>query len=235
MKSNKLFGGILFLALATVLGIGCAKDKLAGDNTVVAEIGDQKVTTADWVSHMDLYRVVQPGAGIDPTDPDHVKQVLDSLLDQDVVLAAAAKEKFASADLDKELNKSLPDSETKLVELQTRLERDLAAVKHVRKNFKVDYTKMLTAQAYAQTKVKDVIVTEKEVKDRFDEYVSEAKSAGEKPQPYEKVRDQVRLRAMADKLLTQLRAEYKVSRHEDAIQKYLAQISPSQQILKKDK
>jgi hypothetical protein len=163
-----------------------------------------------------------------------VKEVLESLLDQEVVLNAARKEKFSDAELDKKLNSEMPKSVEELARLEKKLVRDLAAVRRVRKTFKDDYSKMITAQAYAQVKVKDVVVTEKEMKDRYDEYVAESRAQGEKARPYAQVKDQVRVRTMADKMLTRLREEYKAVRQEDAIQKFLARISPSQQVLKKD-
>jgi hypothetical protein len=234
MTFHKLKLFILPAALTAVLAAGCSKAKFAGDGTVVAEVGDDKITTAAWTKHLDLYRVVSPGV-VDPSDPDHVKEVLESLIDQDAVLAAARKEKFTSADLDKQLNKQLPDAVQQFAQLREKLKKDLDAVDRLEKTFKDDYTKMLMAQAYAKSKVQAVVVTEKEIKDRYDQYATEAKAQGEKPKPYAMVRDQVKVRAMADKLLKQVREGSKIVRHEDAIQKYLATISPSQQALKEGK
>jgi hypothetical protein len=222
---------VVVVALAVGFLAGCdLKDKMMADKTVVAEVGDQQVTAADWTKHLDLYRVVSPGV-VDPNDPDHVKEVLESLIDQDVVLAAARKEKYASPDLDKELIKGLPEAASQLKELQGKLEKDLAAVTRLQKTFKEDYTKMLTAQSYAKDKVKDVVVTEKDIRDRYDVYAKEAAAQHQKPIEYAKVHDKIKVRAMADKLLASLRADYKVNRHEDAIQKYLSKISPSQEAL----
>jgi hypothetical protein len=221
------------VAIALVVGFlaGCdLKDKWSNDKTVVAEVAGQQVTASDWSKHLDLYRVVSPGV-VDPNDPNHVKEVLESLIDQDVVLAAARKEKYSSSELDAELNKGLPEAAQQLQELHSKLEKDLAAVTRLQKTFKEDYTKMLTAQSYAKDKVKDVVVTEKDIRDRYDVYAKEAASQNQKPIEYAKVHDKIKVRAMADKLLAQLRVDYKVSRHEDAIQKYLAKISPSQEAL----
>ena len=221
------------IALATAgLFAGCAKkDKMSGDyKTVVAEVGTLKVTTSDWSKHLDLYRVVSPGV-VDPNDPEHVKEVLESLIDQDVVLTAARKEKYQSAELDKELNKGIPDAIQQIQELKLKLEKDLSAVERLQKTFKEDYTKMLTAQSYAKDKVKDVVVTEKDIRDRYDQYVKEAAAQKLKPLAYAQVHDKIKLRSMADKLLAKLREENKIVRHEDAIQKYLAQVSPSQEAL----
>jgi hypothetical protein len=222
---------IVVLALAAGVLVGCnLKDKWVGDKSVVAEVAGQQVTAADWSKHLDLYRVVSPGV-VDPTDPNHVKEVLESLIDQDVVLAAARKEKYASSELDAELNKGLPEAAQQLQELRLKLEKDLEAVTRLQKTFKEDYTKMLTAQSYAKDKVKDIVVTEKDIRDRYDVYAKEAASQNQKPIEYAKVHDKLKVRAMADKLLEQLRADYKVTRHEDAIQKYLSKISPSQEAL----
>jgi hypothetical protein len=222
---------IVVLALAAGVLVGCnLKDKWAGDKSVVAEVAGQQVTAADWSKHLDLYRVVSPGV-VDPTDPNHVKEVLESLIDQDVVLAAARKEKYASSELDAELNKGLPEAAQQLQELHLKLEKDLEAVTRLQKTFKEDYTRMLTAQSYAKDKVKDIVVTEKDIRDRYDVYAKEAAAQNQKPIEYAKVHDKLKVRAMADKLLEQLRADYKVTRHEDAIQKYLSKISPSQEAL----
>ncbi len=222
---------VVAVALAVGFLAGCnLKDKLTSGRVVVAEVNDHKVTAADWTEHMDLYRVVSPGV-VDPSDPDHVKEVLESLVDQNVVLAAARKENYKSAELDKELTKNLPEAEEQLKQLRVKLQKDLEAVTRLQSTFKDDYTRMLTAQAYAKEKVASVVVTEKDIRDRYDEYAKEAKAQGVKPMDYAKVKEQIKVRAMADKLLAQLRADAKVVRHEDNIQKYLGKLSPSQEAL----
>lgn len=222
---------VVAVALAVGFLAGCnLKDKLTSGRVVVAEVNDHKVTAADWTKHMDLYRVVSPGV-VDPSDPDHVKEVLESLVDQNVVLAAARKENYKSAELDKELTKNLPEAEEQLKQLRVKLQKDLEAVTRLQASFKEDYTRMLTAQAYAKEKVASVVVTEKDIRDRYDEYAKEAKAQNVKPMDYAKVKEQIKVRAMADKLLAQLRADAKVVRHEDNIQKYLGKLSPSQEAL----
>lgn len=231
MRFRSFVMPVAAVALVGGLLVGCnLKGSFGGDKTVVAEVAGQKVTADDWTKHLDLYRVVSPGV-VDPNDPEQVKEVLESLLDQDVVLAAAAKEKYSSPELDKELNKGMPEAVQQLKELQLKLEKDLEAVTRLQKSFKEDYTRMLTAQSYAKDKVQEVVVTEKEIRDRYDVYAKEATAAKQKPVPYDKVHDKIKVRAMADKLLAQLREQYKVNRHEDAIQKYLGKLSPSQAAL----
>ena len=71
------------------------------DDVVVATVGDHKITFGDWMHQMDLLRVF--ATPIDPDDKEQVKAVLDSLIDQQLVLEAAQKDHYSDPAFDEDL------------------------------------------------------------------------------------------------------------------------------------
>jgi hypothetical protein len=76
-----------------------------------------------------------------------------------------------------------------------------------------------------------VQVSEQEVKDRYLSFKKQMEEAGQSMPPYEKVRQQVGMRVKMDKLMSQFEASQKVVRDQDAIQKYLTNLSTSSSLL----
>jgi hypothetical protein len=74
-------------------------------------------------------------------------------------------------------------------------------------------------------------VSEQEIKDRYAKYVKQMEEEGQKAPSFDKVRDQVRLRVRADKLMTQLQGDSKIVKDEDVIKKYLDNLSTSSALL----
>lgn len=237
----KSYGKVLVFILTVVAVFACRSKENQETSqgidpkTTVAKVGDREITVEDWQKQIDLYRVfsLQP---VDPSDPQHLQEVLQSLVDQEVVLQAAKKINYRDPAFDKELKEELSQAEQRLKEIKKKLEEDMKAVQRLENSYKEEYTKMRLAQHFAEAKVQNYIVTEKETRDRYEEYREQAKKAGAKPRAYEELRPLIKLRLQTDKMIKTLGEGITVNIENEAVEKFLAQISPTQQVLnpKKD-
>lgn len=225
---------ILFMA-----GWACNKyNNVAGisDSAVVAVVGDHQITFGDWMRQTDLLRVFL-GSPIDPDNKDQVKAVLDSLIDQEVVLEAAQKAHYSNGAFDEDLKKKLQVADLKLKDLRDKLEKDMQTLHRIERSYQDPYKKMLLARQYANSQVDGVVVTEKDLRDWYDNYSVQAEQAGQKMPPFEKIKGdnkayaQVKAAAQAEKFLKDLEGAAKVDKKTDVIEKYLASLSISEKML----
>ena len=212
----------LFYAAAAVLlfaaGWACSKyTNPAGisDETVVAMVGDHAITFKDWMKQMDLLRVF--ATPIDPDNKDQVKAVLDSLIDQQVVLEAAQKDHYSDGAFDEGLKKKLLEADLKMKEIKDKLQKDMQTLKRIENNYQDPYKKMLLARQYANSKVSDVIVTDKDLRDWYDDYSVQARQAGQSLPPYaklsEKIKDEkIKPNVQAEKFIKDLTAATKIDK-----------------------
>lgn len=240
---SRLKNVFFYSAAAVILftaGWACSKyNNPAGiaDETVVAVVGDHSITFKDWMRQMDLLRVF--ATPIDPDNKDQVKAVLDSLIDQQVVLEAAQKEHYSDGAFDEGLKKKLLEADLKLKDIKDKLEKDMQTLQRIEKNYQDPYKKMLLARQYANTKVGDVTVTDKDLRDWYDDYSVQARQAGQTLPPYsklpEKIKDEkIKPSVQAEKFIKDLTAATKIDKKEDVIDKYLASLSISEKMLGSD-
>ena len=221
-------------AAAIFFMAGWACDKFASksgisDSQVVAVVGDHNITFGDWMKQMDLLRVF--ASSIDPDNSEQVKAVLDGLIDQQLVLDAAQKAKFSDPAFDEALKKKLLESDLKVKEIKDKLEKDIQTVQRIQNNYQEPYKKMLLAREFASSQVNSVFVTEKEKRDWYEQYAGQAKKAGQRMLPYEKVKKEVEPSVKAEKFLKDLQAQAKIDRKQEVIEKYLNSLSISSQML----
>lgn len=232
--SSRLKNVFFYASAAVVLfaaGWACSKySNVAGisDGTVVAVVGDRKITFGDWMRQIDLLRVFS--TPIDPDNKDQVKAVLDSLVDQELVLDAAQKSHFTDSSFDEALKKKLQEADLKIKDLRDKLEGDMQTLKRVQNSYQDPYKKMLLAREYANSKVDDVVVTDKDLKDWYDDYSVQAKAAGQSLPPFEKVKSRIKPTVQAEKFIKNLEGATKVDRKQDVIDKYLASLSISEKM-----
>ncbi len=227
----------LFLALAAgvliFFGWSCNKyPNKAGisDNQLVATVGDQKITFKDWMMHLDLLRVFSPQP-VDPNSAEQVKEVLESLINQEVVLGVIHKTSYSDPKFEEMAQKELVEAGLQIKELKDKLTRDIETVNRLEKNYKDGYMQMLMAQHYAASQVDSVVVSDQEAKDKYMELSKQAKLAGQQVPAFDRIEDQLKLRIRADKLLTKLQGDRKINRQVDVIEKYLANLTSEQQSL----
>ena len=229
----------MFAALATLLFLGgwtCKKDSVSSgisDKEIVASVDGQNITFGDWMKQVDMTRVfVTP---IDPTDAEQVGAVLKSLIDQQLVLDKAKQARYASSEFDDLLKKKLIEADITIKDVKERLERDMQTVKRIEKNYQESYKRMLLARQFASKQLDDVLVTEKDMRDWYDQYSEQAKTAGQKVPGYnqlnERLKMQIKPRVQQEKFIGGLQTGSKIERKNDVIQKYLSTLSPSQQML----
>ncbi len=209
------------------------------DSTVVAVVGDRQITFGDWMRQIDLLRVFAQ-TPIDPDNKDQVKAVLDSLVDQELVLEAAQKSHFSDSAFDEALKTKLQEADLKVKDLRDKLEKDIQTLRRVENNYQEPYKKMLLAREYANSRVDDVVVTEKDLRDWYDDYSNQAKAAGQNLPPFEKIRHndkalaQIKATVQAEKFIKNLEEATQVDRKQDVIDKYLAGLSISEKMLGTD-
>jgi hypothetical protein len=203
------------------------------DTQVVATVGGKDITFGDWMRQLDLLRVMVPeGRGLDPTDARQVKQALETLISQQIVLAALRKTNYTDPTFDASVQKRLVQAELQLKEDKEQLERDMKAIDRLEKNYKEPLKEYLLAQNFASNQRNSVVVTEKDIRDRYDLYAQKYKQAGKKVPPYNpQVKDIIKAELQAGKLMKSLEEGVKVSRKDDVITKYLTGLSPSREML----
>jgi hypothetical protein len=233
---SRLIRSLLILcAVGAVLMTGWSCSKFANksglsDSQVVATVGAKKITFSDWMHQMDLLRVFSPQP-VDPNNSEAVKAVLDSLIDQQVVLESAKVANYTDPKFDEMSKNKLIEAGNQIKDIKDRLVQDMETVNRLEKTYKESYLHMLLAQSYAASRMPMVQVSEQEIKDRYVSYKKQMEQQGQAAPPYEKIRQQVEVRVKADKLMNQLEAAQKVTRDEDAIQKYLTNLSTSSALL----
>jgi hypothetical protein len=229
----------MLAALAAVIflsGWTCKKNSASSgisDKEVVATVNGQDITFGDWMKQVDMTRVfVTP---IDPTDADQVGAVLKSLIDQQLVLDKAKKARYTSSEFDELLKKKLIEADITIKEVKDRLERDMQTVKRIQKDYQDSYKRMLLARQFASNQLDTVQVTEKDMRDWYEQYSEQAKAAGQNAPPYnqltERLKMQIKPRVQQEKFIGTLQNGIKIDRKNDVIQKYLSTLSPSQQML----
>jgi hypothetical protein len=224
-RRTAVLAGLLAVTAMAAACNGVPNKSSISANKRVAKVGEKVITYDGWMRQVDLYRVFAPSS-VDPRDPTTVKEVLDSLVDQEIVLGALKKQNYKNEEFEKSIKGEMEKARQELENIRAKLEMDLAAVKRLQKSYHDDYYNMRLAQVYAEENVKDVIVTEKQKRDRYEQYKKDAAKAGQKPKDYRLVEPQIELRMKADNLLKKLQGDRKVTREEDVIQKYLGTLSP---------
>lgn len=236
-RSKNFLFLIALAALAFAAGLAC--DKFGGksglsNGQVVATVNGKDITFGDWMRQTDLLRVFTQA--VDPENAKQVDAVLDSLVDQYLVLEAAQRTKFSDPAFDEALKKKLIESDLKIKEIKDKLKQDMETVSRIENNYQEPLKKMLLARAYAENQVPNVMVTEKDMRDWYADYSAQAAKAGQKLPGYDKLRSEVKEKEIrpalqAEKFLSNLRAGAKINRKDDVIKKYLDTLSLSQQML----
>ncbi len=224
---------ILCAAALFFTGWSCGKlgnKNALSDDQVVATVGAKKITFGDWMRQMDLLRVFSPQP-VDPNNSEAVKAVLDSLIDQQVVLEAAKAANYSDPKFDEISKNKLIEAGNQIKDIKDRLVQDMETVNRLEKTYKESYLHMLLAQSYATSRASLVPVSDLEMNERYAKYVKQAEGVGQKPHSFSEVKEQVKMRCQADKLMSQIESTQKVVRDEDAIQKYLTNLSTSSALL----
>ncbi len=221
--------GILFFS-----GWACSKfANKAGisDQQVIATVGDKKITFSDWMRQMDLLSVFSPQQ-VDSNNAESVREVLDSLIDQEVVLSAARAAHYTDPNFDEQSKNKLLEVGNQIKDIKERLVQRMETVNRLEKSYKDSYLAMLLARSYASSRIESVKVSDQDVKDRYAKYVKQMVPEGQKAPPFDKaMQEQVRRSVQADKLMNQLQMDSKVVKNEDMIQKYLTNLSTSSALL----
>ncbi|HXL73945.1 MAG TPA: SurA N-terminal domain-containing protein [bacterium] len=238
--SSRFKYGVYVALLAVCFFAGWACDKFSGNNAgispsqVVATVDGQQITFGQWMSQMDLLRVFE--TPVDPGNSQQVKGVLETLINQELILQAAQKANYADPNFDEYLKNKLLQSDERIKDQKGKLEQDLAAVKRVEKDYKEAYKKVLLAQGYASNQISKIDVSDKDMKTWYTQYSAQAAAAGQPGmRPYSSltsdIKKEIKQNIQAEKFLDQLQAGGQVTRNDDVIKKYLDSLSPSQGVL----
>ncbi|HEY5037485.1 MAG TPA: SurA N-terminal domain-containing protein, partial [bacterium] len=192
-RSKSLFSYAVLGVIFFVAGIACDKfsnnPSGVSNSQVVATVNGHDITFGDWMKQVDMTRVfVTP---IDPSNVEQVKAVLNSLIDQQLVLDAAQKDHYSDPKFDDAIKKKLLEADLTVKEVRDRLEKDRQTLNRLEKNYQEPYKRMLLAHEYAASRLDTVEVTEKDLRDWYTNYSAQAARSGQSLPPYEKVKDRV--------------------------------------------
>jgi hypothetical protein len=230
LKHTFLFAtaaAVVFLA-----GWACHKySNSAGvsEKEVVAVVNGHDITFKDWMRQMDILRVF--ATPIDPEDRNQVKAVLESLIDQQVVLDAAQKAHYSDSAFDEGLKKRLLEADLKIKEIKDKLEKDMQTLQRIQNDYQDPYKKMLLARQFASNQMDKVVVTDKDLKDWYNQYEAQATQMGQKLLPFDKVKKRIKPDVQAEKFVKDMEAASKIDRKQKIIDKYLDNLSISQKLL----
>jgi len=237
--SSRFKYGVYAALLAVCFFAGWACDKFSTNKSgvsssqVVATVGGQQITFGQWMKQMDLLRVFD--TPVDPDNTQQVKAVLETLINQELILQAAQKANYSDPNFDEYLKNKLIQSDIRIKDQKTKLEEDLAAVKRIENDYKDAYKKVLLARGYAANKVDSVTVSEADMKTWYTQYSAQASAQGQKMPAFSSInasiKKEIKQNIQAEKFLEQLQAGGQVTRNDDVIKKYLDSLSPSQQML----
>ncbi|HTA77773.1 MAG TPA: SurA N-terminal domain-containing protein [bacterium] len=237
--SSRFKYGFYVAALMACFFAGWACDKFAGNKAgisnsqVVATVGGQNITFGQWMKQLDLLRVFD--TPVDPENTQQVKAVLETLINQELILQAAQKANYSDPNFDEFLKNKLIQSDIRIKDQKDKLEQDLAAVKRIEGDYKDAYKKVLLARGYAANKVDSITVSDDEMKKWYTQYSAQASAQGQKMPAFSSIsssiKKEIKQNIQAEKFLDQLQAGGQVTRNQDAIKKYLDSLSPSQQML----
>jgi len=230
-RSKNLF--FYATAAAVFFTLGWACNKMTGgsglsSDQVVATVGDHKITFGDWMKQMDILRVFT--ASVDPENAEQAKAVLDSLIDQQLILDKAQKDHFSDSKFDESLKLKLQEADVKIKDLKDKLQKDIQTIQRIEKDYQDPYKKILLANEFAKNQVGNEVVTTKDMKDWYDDYGKHMGSQGKLP-AFDKVQARIKPAVQADKFIKNLEGGTKIDRNQDVIDKYLHSLSASQQML----
>jgi len=235
-RSNRWSLTVALAATCFLAGVACDKfSSPAGlpKGEVVAVVDGNQITFGDWMQQLDLLRV-SVGATVDPDSADQVKAVLDSLIDQQLVLAAAKKAEFQDPSFDANLKTRLLEADIKIKDIKEKLQKDMETVKRIENKYQEPFKKMLLARQFAASQVEKVTVTDKDMRDWYAKYSAQMAEAGQKMPPYGpqvSANKKVRAAVQAEKFLATLQASGQIVRKQETINKYLQTLSASRQML----
>ena len=238
--SSRFKYGFYAATLAFCFFAGWACDKFSGNSAgisssqVVATVDGKQITFGEWMSQMDLLRVFE--TPVDPGNSQQVKGVLETLINQELILQAAQKANYSDPHFDEYLKDKLNQSDMRIKDQKAKLEEDLAAVKRVEKNYKDAYQKVLLAQGFAQNQISKIDVSDKDMKTWYTQYAAQAAAAGQPGmRPYSSltsdIKKEIKQNIQAEKFLDQLQSGGQVTRNDDVIKKYLDSLPPSQSMM----
>jgi len=237
--SSRFKYGFYAALLAVCFYAGLACDKFAGNKAgisssqVVATVDGQQITFGDWMKQLDLLRVFD--TPVDPGNTQQVKAVLETLINQQLILEAAQKANYSDPNFDEYLKNKLIQSDIRIKEQKEKLEEDLAAVKRIESGYKDAYKKVLLARGYASSQVDKIPVSDGEMKTWYTQYSAQAGASGQKMPAFStinsSIKKEIKQNIQAEKFLDQLQASGQITRNDDVIKKYLDSLSPSQDVL----
>jgi hypothetical protein len=236
MVSRLMRVSLVLCAAGSLFFSGWACSKFANkagisDQQVVATVGDKKITYADWMHQMDFLSILAPRQ-VDPNNAESVRDVLDSLIDQEVVLSAARASHYTDPTFDEQSKSKLIEVGNQIKDIKDHLAQQIETVNRLEKSYKDSYLAMLLARSYASSRIDSVKVSDQEVKDRYAKYAKQLAEEGQKAPPINQAIEQkVRQTVAGEKLMSQIQMDNKVVKNEDVIQKYLTYLSTSSALL----
>jgi hypothetical protein len=226
-------------ALIVCFCAGWACDKFTGNKSgisnsqVVATVDGKQITFGDWMKQLDLLRVFD--TPVDPENTQQVKAVLETLINQELIIEAAQKASYSDPNFDEYLKNKLIQADIRVKEQKEKLEQDIAAVKRIENDYKDAYKKVLLARGFASAQVDKIPVSDADMKKWYTQYSAQAAAQGQKMPAFSSInssiKKEIKQNIQAEKFLDTLQANGQIVRKDDVIKKYLDSLSPAQGVL----
>ncbi|MED1738586.1 SurA N-terminal domain-containing protein [Bacillus swezeyi] len=191
-------------------------DKQKVDDTkTVAVVNDEKITGKDFNSLLSTAQMQYQQTGQDPTSDDAAKQIkkqtIDSLVGQALITQEADKKGYKASE--KEINKQLDNSKKQYKDEKAFNE----ALKKANLNLttlKSDIADSIKTEKYIDKELPKDKVTDKEIKDYYDQYAAQQKENKQKDTPkFDDVKPQIK------ELLEQQKRQEKLGQQVEKLKK----------------
>lgn len=237
--SSRFKNAFYATALIACFCAGWACDKFTGNKSgvsnsqVVATVNGKQITFGDWMKQLDLLRVFD--TPVDPDNTQQVKAVLETLINQELIIQAAQKSNYSDPNFDEYLKNKLIQADIKVKEQKEKLEQDIAAVKRIENDYKDSYKKVLLARGFASAQVEKIPVSDSDMSKWYSQYSAQAAAQGQKMPSFSSLnsslKKEIKQNIQAEKFLDQLQAGGQITRNDDVIKKYLDSLSIAQDVL----
>lgn len=168
------------------------EEQQVDDNKTVAKVNDKEILGSDYNIALASIQGQMQLMGQDPTSKEAAEQAknqtIDSLVGQTLLLQEADKKSYKVSEAD--VNKQMDE-----IKKQFKTEKELkAALKQSgidMKTLKTQITDDIKIKQYVEKEVPTGKITDEEIKQMYDQYAEQAKSAGQEAPKLEEVKPQI--------------------------------------------
>ncbi len=201
---------VLAFLFAAIMFTGCFEK---GGNEVLATVGGKKITRADLNKELDA---MPPQYQMFASDPSVQRSIVEELITQQVIINYADKNGIsAKKEVEAKIKQFVERINTEINAQLKMLNAQKAKAESIAKR-RVLYDEVLNTVDHTK-----INVTDADIKEAYNGYVQmlSQRNPGAKPEPLEKIKDNLRKAAAEEKWAKELRAAEKVEINEKAFER----------------